>query len=345
MPPPGPAPRRILIIRPSALGDVCRSVPLLVSLQRHFPHAAIDWLVQDTFAPAIAHHPDLHRVVPFPRRELARWYTPSGLPAFRRFLAELREPHYDLVIDAQALARSGFFARATRAPIRIGPADARELGWLFYTHRVPIPASTTHTVDRMLALLAPLNVPPIHDLTLYPDPAELAHVDADPRLAGRRFAVLAPTSRWPGKRWPADRFAAAAQHLLTHSRFDAVALVGAQNERDQCAPLLDLAARDPRIIDLVGRTTIPALLATIARASFVLANDSAALHMAVGLNRPLLALFGPTDTTKVGPYRRDAEVLQQLLPSDRFNHKDEPLGRAMMARLTTDHVLTRLPAP
>jgi heptosyltransferase-1 len=347
MPSPAADPARILIIRPSALGDVARSVPLLAALKHAHPAAAIDWLVQDTFADAIRHHPALRRVILFPRAALRRWWSPAGLSTLRRFLAGLAAERYDLVLDAQGLARSALFARASAAPIRIGPADARELGWLGYTHPVRIDPGTTHTVDRMLALLAapPLAIaPPAEpDLTLYPDPAELARIDADPLLARRRFAVIAPTSRWPGKRWPAERFAAVAEHLISSAGYDAAVIVGTESERPQCAPLIDLARRQPRVLDRLGRTSVASLLALISRAALVIANDSAALHFAVGTRTRAIALFGPTDAAKVGPYRRAADVLQHVGPADRLDHKHPTLGSALMARITVAEVLARIP--
>src|SRR5690606_13157489 len=99
--------------------------------------------------------------------------------------------------------RSGFFAWATRAPRRVGFANARELGWLGLTERHGVPHER-HTVDRMLELVRMAGVEPVRDLRLYAPPARAGREHG----AGRPYAVIAPTSRWPGKRWPAKRFAA-----------------------------------------------------------------------------------------------------------------------------------------
>ncbi len=80
-------------------------------------------------------------------------------------------------------------------------------------------------------------------------------------------------------------------------------------------------------------------MAWISRAALVIANDSAALHMAVGFDRPIVALFGPTDVAKVGPYQREGSVLQRLVPGDTMDHKDHDLGQRIMARITTADVL------
>src|SRR5688572_7002593 len=101
-------PARILIIRPSALGDVCRSVPVLASLRRAFPKSAIDWVVQDDFAAAISAHPALDETIRFPRARLANWWR-NPRTAFEavQWLMELKRRNYELVLDCQGLGRSG----------------------------------------------------------------------------------------------------------------------------------------------------------------------------------------------------------------------------------------------
>ncbi|MCA9287412.1 MAG: glycosyltransferase family 9 protein [Phycisphaerales bacterium] len=327
--------RRILLIRPSALGDVCRSVPVLTSLRAAFPNARIDWLVQDSFAAAIEHHPALDNTVRFPRRPFAGGLTPPKAAAFFEWAARLGEPGYDLVVDAQGLARSGLLAWMTGAACRIGEASAREGAPLLYTRRVPIPAGW-HTVDRMLGIAcAGLGIAPVVDMRLHTDEASRARA-ADLVGSRDRYVLLAPTSRWASKRWPADRFAALAQRLLDSAAVSIV-VVGGRDERDQCGPVLELAARDKRVVDLVGQTDVATLMALVERAALVVANDSAALHMGVGFERPCVALFGPTRVDLVGPYRREHDVIQHLERGDEIDHKRDA-GAAIMDRIGVDEV-------
>ncbi|MEX2217333.1 MAG: glycosyltransferase family 9 protein [Phycisphaerales bacterium] len=358
-----PDPSKILIIRPSALGDVCRSVPVLASLRRAYPEARIDWLVQDTFVDAVWYHPGLTNVVPFPRNGLAADLRRGRIDRVLGWMNRtLRGPGYDLVLDCQGLGRSGLFARWTGARVRIGYArpEGRELSWLGVNRRVRVPPSDgpspLHAVDRMLELVRAAGVEPVRDMRLYTGPKERAFVQK--RLDGRRYAVIAPTSRWPGKRWPADRFAAVAEALLERGTVEAVAVVGGKNERDQCGPLLELASRggeatqhaalstQHRILDLVGATSVGELMAVVKSAAVVIANDSAALHMAVGFDRPSVGLFGPTRVELVGPYTGHAPppsartaVIQHLREGDRMDHKDERGGREMMERIGAEKVI------
>ncbi len=264
----------------------------------------------------------------------------------RQWLAwsrSLRTTGYDLVYDLQGLARSGLITWQTRAPRRVGFADAREAGYLGYTHRHKIPAAM-HTVDRMLALLEADGVPAHRDMRLYvPDEATQWWNDTrvSTGLKNQRYAVLAPTSRWTSKRWPADRFVQLANHLLA-SGFERIAIVGGKDERSQIEPLLELARTDDRINDLVGQTTVGGLMAVIAGGSLIVANDSASLHMAVGFVRPYVALFGPTDVALVGPYRGEQWVIQPPVDPSTLSHKDASLGSSIMERITVAEVIERI---
>ncbi|MEM9064660.1 MAG: glycosyltransferase family 9 protein [Planctomycetota bacterium] len=321
------APKRILLIRPSALGDVCRTVPVLVSLKRRWPEAEIDWLVQDTFAPAITSHPDLHEAIPFQRKRFAKLHHPGTVAAFFRWLKQLRGRDYDLALDCQGLFRSGFIAWRTGAVRRVGDRNARELGWLFLNERHTIDPSL-HTVDRMLSLAEAAGAPAVREMSLHTSIEARGRARAKWPWLTERPVVLAPTSRWASKRWPADRFAALARDLLDQGT-NHIAVVGGPGEEEQCQPLIDLAAANSRTHALVGKTPIEELLCVIESASLVVANDSAALHMAVGFERPTVALFGPTDTGQVGPYRMDDDVIQMRYMSDVFDHKNDANVRMM----------------
>ncbi len=321
-----PTPKRILLIRPSALGDVVRTVPVLVSLRQAYPQAQIDWLVQDNYAPAIAAHPALSGVVPFARKQLSRWYQPgNGMKQALQWVRELRHHHYDAVFDLQGLARSGFIARLTGARLRIGFANARELGWLGYNQRYPI-APRLHTVERMLGLLAAHGLPVVRDMRLYPHDDELwwlQQYQSEHALDKQPYVIIAPTAQWLCKCWPIDRFLELARRIHTSLKpAPRLVILAAPHERTYLQPLLDgLTHEKP----LCPTTSVGQMLALVSRCRLLVCNDSAPLHMGVGFGKPLVALFGPTDPSLVGPYQRPETVIQPpQLPADldlrRYRH-------------------------
>jgi len=306
-----------------------------------YPHAQIDWLVQDANAEAIRHHPALSNVIEFRRHQLGKGPLRGTSSPLYQFVRLLRASKYDVVYDLQGLFRSGFFTWASGAPRRVGLKNAREFGWLGLTHRYDAPTSM-HAVDRMLEVLKGDGVPISLDMRLYAQPASRARISSDPELNAGPFAVLAPTSRWIAKRWPADRFAVVASELLNRG-YARVVLVGAPGERDQCAALTDLASREPRILDRIGRTSIADLLALTEASSLVIANDSAVVHMAVGFDRPLIGLYGATSPQKDGPYQRASDVIHH--PADASLRHRGLSTNDLMKRITIEEVLARIPSP
>jgi lipopolysaccharide heptosyltransferase I len=353
-------PQRVLIIRPSALGDVCRTVPVLASLRRGWPEARIDWLVQDGFAPAIEAHPALNEIITFPRSRFARWWWhPGAAWEVFRWLAGLRKRRYDVVIDCQGLGRSGVMAFATAAPRRIGLRKSRELAWFGYNQRVPHdPNQPTpiHTVDQMLALAEAAGVQPICDMSLYVAEANRQWWQEQRESSGwggARYAVIAPTARWPSKRWPIDRFAQLIQPLYERG-FERIVVIGAPGESDQVRELFyryppealsdGASAKRSPVADLVGKSSIGQTMAVIAEAGLVIANDSAPLHMAVGFQRPCVALFGPTDPEAVGPYGMANSVVRGFSPGEgeSISFKEGRLGDRLMRLISTAAVLQRI---
>ncbi len=323
------------MIRPSALGDICRSTPILAALKQRYPDAKIDWMVRDTFAQAIEHHPDLNEVIPFKREQLGRQCRHFRFGPLLKWLRTLRKNNYDMVLDCQGLARSGFFSRATGAKLRYGFKDSQELGWLFHNRRVDAPQEL-HAVDRMLKLAqaagADISSP---NIALHAGQAELSQVIIE---YPEPYVVLAPTSAWPAKCWPIERFAELAKELAKNKSIERVFVVGGPGERLHCAPLLELAKDHPKITERVGSTSIALLMAIIARSKLVVANDSAALHMAVGFNRPLVGLLGPTDPQKASPFGRESDMIQHIQDGDEFYFRDNR-SDDMMQRITTAEVL------
>lgn len=334
-------PERILIIRPSSLGDVVRTVPVLVSLRRAYPKARIDWLVNDAFLPAVEHHPDLTRAIAFPRKRIGEQVQHLKLGEVRAWArGNLREPRYDLVVDVQGLARSGLMAWLTRAPRRVGFSDARELGWLGLNERVKMPEGLHH-VDRYLHVLREMGVEPVADLRLYPSEEDRAAVAGEPRLQ-RPYVVVSPATRGLGRAWPIERYAELAKELLAGTRYELsrVVVVGLANERVYCAPILALAEKDARVVDLVGSTSIGRLMAVIERAALVVCNDSAAMHMAVAFDRPLVALLGPTRVETSGPYRREGDVISGWRAEDMgVRHRDVARASEIMRRIAVEDVI------
>lgn len=327
-------PQRLLLIKPSALGDIVHALPVLALLRERFPGTRIDWLVNPAFAGMLEGHPHLDEVVHFERKRLARaWRERDGLRGLWQLARSLHDRRYDLVIDLQGLLRSGWLAWQTGAATRVGFASAREFAPLCYTHRVAARAGERHAIERYLDVAAALgcNREPVRFEFGVTD-ADRAAVD---RLLdrGRPYAVLLPGTNWPTKRWPAERFARLVEPL--RDRFGLLSVLAGGADAAALAPAFS------DVVDVTNRTTLRQLVALLERAALVVSNDSGPMHIAAALGVPMVALFGPTNPRRTGPYRRlDAVVRLDLECSPCFSRRccHRSCLRGLSTEVVLDHV-------
>lgn len=316
------------------------TTPLWRALRDGLAGTEIWWLVRPDAAALIAPLAGAGRVLVFDKRG-----GDDGLGGMRAVAERLRGHGFDAAIAVQRSLRTAVTLALAGIPERIGFAGAP--GALLYHHRVAHRGA--HARDRLLALAAPLGVAtrPAPSPELLADAAataSLASTLADAGVgADERLLVLAPGAAWETKRWPAERFAELACALVPDS-LARVVVVGTATDRAHAsvvaARLAQVRPAAPATVDLTGRTTAAELVAALARASLVVANDSAPAHVAAALGRPVLALFGPTVPAQgfapIGPRVRILERSLGCRPCSRHGGAWCPIG--------THECLTDLPA-
>ena len=302
-----PDPRRVLIIKPSSLGDVVHALPVLNLMRRRWPAAHIAWLLSPACAGIVQGLPQLDEVILFERKRFgSAWRSVGIFSDVVRFARELRQRDFDLVVDLQGLFRSGLMAWQTGASRRIGFANAREGAWAFYTQTVEVPDEEVHAVDRYLRVAGALgcgDAPVEFTFPVCDDDRE--QVQALVNGVGP-YAVLMPGTNWQTKRWPAEYFEALVAPLRERFGLTSV-LVGGGDA-------VELSGKIPSAFNLAGRTNLPQLVALLEGASLVIANDSGPMHIAAALGRPLVTLFGPTNPVRTGPYGRPESVVRVEIP-------------------------------
>jgi len=361
---------RILLIKPSALGDVVHTLPVLVKLRARYPRAQIDWLITPENAEVVRYHPALSNVVLFARRDFSkrgrRW---RAFLSFFDLLKQIRSAKYELIIDMHGQVRSAFFALISGARVRIGfdrPVKrgltvsaehalknipnhgwrgAREGSWIAYTHRIPIPTLDVHAIDRYL-WVAPLlgldDNPP--DLTIHLSPQATSKVNRLLKEQGvpvsKPLVVLVPGTIWETKHWTIEGFAGVARQFLQDGF--AVALAGTMRDQQRCR---QIAAAAPGTCDLSGKTTPADLAALIRRAEVAVTNDSGSMHVAASLGKPMVSVFGPTNPVHIGPYERPESVVRVDLPCSPCNYRrlsQCPFDHACMKQVTSAMVVERV---
>ena len=275
---------RILIIKPSSLGDIIHALPTVHLIRRRYPQAHLAWLVNTAFASLLKNCPVIDEIIPFPRHELRQ------LPALVR---RLRRNQYDLVVDLQGLLRSGLLAALTGAPRRVGLSDSREGARLFHNEIVTVPR--LHAVDRYLRT--------VHQLGGEAGPVEFP-LGLAPTLQSEGWIGVNASARWPTKLWGDDKFA----ELIRQLPRDRIILTGSTAEADRIGRL----AQGCR--NLAGQTDLFELAEWYRRCAVVVTNDSGPMHLAAAVGTPVVAIFGPTDPALTGPYGVGHTVLRVDLP-------------------------------
>jgi lipopolysaccharide heptosyltransferase I len=293
---------RILIIKPSSLGDAVHALPTVNLIRRRFPDAHIAWLINNSLASLLKNCQLINERIEFRREEFKRI---THLPRFLGFLQLLREHNFDLVVDLQGLLRSGLMTAATRAPRRVGLSDAREGALFFYTDIVPV--TPVHAVERYLCAAKHLgcDAGPVEfplgssaEDTAYIDKLLLGRVPPGPLIA-----VNAAT-RWPTKLWGDEKFAALIQKLPR----ERVVLTGGAADVPRANQLCC------GCINIAGKTNLAQLAELFRRCAVVISNDSGPMHLAAAVGTPVVAVFGPTDPALTGPYGNRHVVLRSGIP-------------------------------
>ena len=299
--------RRILIIKPSSMGDVVHALPTLAALRERYPHAHIAWLVKREWAGLLERAEGLDAV----------WPVGSGLTGWLSAVPRLRATGFDLAVDLQGLLRSGAMAWLAGCPTRIGFANAREGSPLFYTDRVPVPTLDMHAVDRYLLVAAACGAaaqgtPESRLRPLPVDRQEVAGLLSRHGLSPHEpWIGVNVAARCPTKRWPPEFFATTMDRLQEKG-VGRVVLIGGPDDRAAAQAVTRLMRSVPG--DLTGATSPGLLPALLESAALLLTNDSGPMHVAAAMRTPVVALFGPTSPTRTGPYGEGHRVVSIKIP-------------------------------
>ncbi|MCX5906622.1 MAG: lipopolysaccharide heptosyltransferase I [Deltaproteobacteria bacterium] len=318
-------PRRILIVKLSAIGDVIQTLPMVEALKEHFPDARIDWVVEEEASDLITGHPALERVIVSRRKSWQKQFLGKGiwrvtLREMRKFFRDLRSCEYDWIIDNHGILKSGLLVFLSRGKRKIGfqasPGIADEGNYLFTNERYPAPDIERHALDRYLNLVAQLGVP-VNQRTLAFPVSAAARENGQKILADRNFlahplVVIHPLAQWATKNWPQENFARLADALV--ARGIGVVFTGSGQDREALEEIGKLLNSREKVLNLAGCTTLRELAGIFSLAELVLTTDTGPMHLAAAVQVPVVALFGPTAPWRTGPYGNGHMVIRKDLP-------------------------------
>ena len=286
---------KILVIKPSSLGDIVHGMRIVHQLYEILPDIRIDWVIKKGLEDILYASGFVEKVFLFERG--------GGFLSFVRLVKEIRTLKYDYVLDLQGLLRSAGLTAAARSKNKFGVADGREFSTFFYSCiGEKCRQKQLHAIDRLVPFLEKIGVANYNStLPLEFKNSTLNGITRN-KLAEKKYILLFPESRRLEKVWPF--FNELNSSLLKKKNFS---LVVAGNHQDK-----DFLGS----IDLRGKLKLSELPELIRGASVVVTNDSAPLHIASAMETSTVALFGPTEKEKYGPYPLEQKSSRILTAPD-----------------------------
>ena len=327
---------RICIVMMSAVGDAVHVLPVINALKRHAPVCRITWILQPGPATLVRGHRSVDEIIIFDRTK--------GLRAFTDVRRALAERPFDLVINLQVYFKAGIVTSFTRAPVKLGfdRARARDLNWLFTTHRIPARAVGQHVQDQYFEFLEALGVPhePV-EWDLGPWGHERVWRDEFFAKLDRPVAAIVIATSKPEKDWLPERWAVVVDQLYEQYGLQPV-LVGGRSPRELAAEQVIVERARHKPLSALG-SGLRNLVGILSGSALVLSPDTGPLHMAVALDRPVISLMGYTNPKRTGPYRKFHDLLIDAYgdPGEEYpvSMENRP-GRVQ--RITVDQVREKL---
>lgn len=322
-----PQPKRILIVRLGSMGDVIHALPAVKALRDALPDTGVDWLIEERWAELLCGRGAPRRGPRSPARPLVDWVHTVDLRAWRKSLFTLpvtqqiarawndvRSAKYDLAIDLQGAIRSAILARWSGARTVWGAAEAWESpASLWYTRNAITRGA--HVIEQNFSIVEAivqtnLSAPAVQ----FPRDRETDNrIDRLLSEAGvRDFAIVNPGAGWGAKRWPVERYGLVAKSLAREGLRSIINYGPGEDELARATQAAGEGAGIPL------KSSISELIALMRRAKLFIGGDTGPLHLAAALRVPVVAIFGPTNPARNGPYGTRSVVLRS--PASRTSH-------------------------
>jgi len=332
----------ILIIKLSAIGDVVHTLPALSALRMLYPDAHITWVIEEASSDIIQNNPHLDRILISRRKywlENLKRFRNIGktIIEIRSLISELRDRHYDLVIDFHGLFKSSVFVLLSGGKRKLGYDSMQELSGFFLNEKI-VEDMNKHAVDRYMDFPRYLGAE-------IEQPEFVISFEEDNKIRVRRllqenyidsadsFVAINAIAFWKTKLWDNNKFARLCDRIVEELNYTVVFTGGTNGgsiERIR-------SKMTQRSVNLEGRTSLRDLAYLYTLSALLVTTDSGPMHIAAAVKTPTVALFGPTDPTRTGPYGEHHIIIRKELPCSPCFLKRCDTNRCMQ-EISTDEV-------
>ena len=309
----------ILIVKLSAIGDVVHTLPSLAALRKLYPKADITWVVEEASSDIIRGHPHLDRVI-ISRRK--RWVEnlkkvhdiKTTIADIRSFVKTLRGRKYDLVIDFHGLFKSSVIVLLSGGKRKLGYDSMQELSGLFLNEKI-FEDMDKHAVDRYLDFIrylgADIDNPEFHIPVKEENKIRVGTLlKANNIDINKPFVAVNPVAFWDTKLWEDGKFARLCDRIAEELKRKII-LTGSKGHGS--IERIRSGMTSPSI-NLEGQTTLSDLAYLYSLSGLLITTDSGPMHIAAAMNTPTVALFGPTDPSRTGPYGKGHIIVRKEMP-------------------------------
>jgi heptosyltransferase I len=325
----------VAIVMMSAVGDAVHVLPVINAIKRRHPGSRITWILQPGPAELVRGHPSVDELIVFERAR--------GLAAFFDIRRRLQQRSFDLALNLQVYFKAGLVTSFVKAPVKLGfdRRRARDLNWLFTTHRIP-PSPPAHVQDQYFEFLRYLDIDPEPvEWRLGPWPEEREWQRQFFSQFDRPVAALVVATSKPEKDWPAERWAKLCDILAADFGLQPV-LVGGRSRRELEAEAVIMAEARTKPYSALG-SGLRRLVSVLEGAAVVISPDTGPLHMAVALGTPVVGLYGYTNPKRTGPYRSFGDLVVDAYGDPNENYPVSMQTRpGRMSRIGVDDVVQKL---
>jgi len=310
---------KILLIRLSAIGDVIHALPVAKATRERYPKAEITWIVEDKAKDLVIGNPNIDNLIILPKEEWKRDFKNnkwSTIKKARSFFKKLKKHKFDIALDVHGLFKSGLTAYLSGAKKRVGPANGREGSTLFYQQKVKLPTTEIHQIDRNLQIAQGIDVKTdsvAFDIILSKEEEKMvAQILKELGLdSDKPLITINPYTSWSSKNWLNRRWAEVADNLIKDLNCEVI-FTGSPADRAGVSEIIELM--EERSYNLAGKTNLKELAGIYDRADLFIGCDTGPMHLAVAMETPVIALFGPTNPVTHGPYGDNNIVLKGDTP-------------------------------